>query len=85
MSEVVVTTPEALSELLYGILSDVMAKYVEPPQSDWMTTKEAAAYLRCSLSQIHILVSEKTIPVGRVGRKLLFSKRALDEWVASST
>lgn len=48
-----------------------------------MTSVEAADYLKISLSTLYRHTSRKTIPHFKPGRKLLFEKRLLDEWLNS--
>ncbi len=47
----------------------------------YMTAREAAAYLRLSISTIHKLSAGGGIPVYRVGAKLLFATDELDGWL----
>jgi excisionase family DNA binding protein len=62
----------------------------ESRQSDIMTTEEAAAYLRVSVSQLYSLTrrrgvvrAQHPIPVVRMGiRTLRFRKSSLDKWLA---
>ena len=50
----------------------------------WLTTTEAAEYLRVSPSSVYHMVSRKEIPSSRVGRVLRFNRDELDRWVADS-
>jgi excisionase family DNA binding protein len=60
-----------------------------PVTSDLMTVKEAAAYLRVSVSQLYSLTrrrgvarAQHPIPVVRMGiRTLRFRKSSLDRWL----
>jgi len=45
------------------------------------TTKEAAEYLGVSIETIYKMVRERQIPHFRVRNIILFSKKAIDEWV----
>lgn len=45
------------------------------------TTKEVAEYLGVSLDSIYRMVREKEIPHFRIRRTILFSKKAIDEWI----
>ena len=45
------------------------------------TVRELAVYLRCSQSVIRKLVTNNEIPFYNIGRKILFRKVAIDNWV----
>ncbi|CQR46588.1 Helix-turn-helix domain protein [Paraliobacillus sp. PM-2] len=46
-----------------------------------ITVKDVAKYLGVHTDTIYDLVREGTLPHIRFGRKILFSKEAIDEWV----
>jgi hypothetical protein len=59
-----------------------------PAQSPWLNVDEAAAYLRCAPKRIHELASERRrrpdeprLPVHRDGKRLIFRRDELDEYV----
>lgn len=52
--------------------------------SDYFTTRELAALLRVKERKVYDLVSEKALPVRRVTGKLLFPKKEIEAWIASS-
>lgn len=54
-------------------------------QSNLLTVKEAAKYLKVSSSMIYKLIKNKKIPFAKIESKYLFSKSKLDEWVDSLT
>ena len=45
------------------------------------TVSELAVYLRCSQSSIRKLVTNNEIPYYNVGRRILFRKKTIDNWV----
>ncbi len=45
------------------------------------TVKEVADYLRCSQSAIRKLVANNKIPFYKVGRRILFRKMSIDNWI----
>ena len=45
------------------------------------TVKEVAEYLGVSVDSIYKMVRERQIPHFRVRRTILFSKKAIDEWI----
>jgi hypothetical protein len=56
----------------------------------YMTTAEAAGYLRClradgsiNTNRLHKLASQRRIPHRREGDRLLFVRHELDEWIDS--
>ncbi len=50
---------------------------------DTMTPEEAAAYLHLSPSTIKRKAREGTVPAAKTGRKWIFRKSDLDEWLAA--
>ena len=50
----------------------------------WLTTKEAAAYLRKSVNAIHTLVSRKRIRARKFTNRLYFKKDELDFLIETS-
>jgi excisionase family DNA binding protein len=53
--------------------------------NDILDVDEAAALLKVSRRTIYNRVKSNTIPHARVGRKLLFHKQTLTQWVADGT
>ena len=47
-----------------------------------LTTDEAASLLGLSLSKLYKLTAAQAIPVVKLGRRVLFNPRRLEEWVA---
>lgn len=54
-----------------------------PIDTDFMNLKEAAMFLRISPSVLYQLNARKKIPCRKIGRKIIFSKKELSEWVMS--
>lgn len=44
----------------------------------WLTTKEAAVYLRKSVNAIHLLVNRKQLKARKFNNRLYFKKKELD-------
>jgi excisionase family DNA binding protein len=63
-----------------GSVVEAMAE-VEPK---YMTTKEAARYLRVSRNWLYLRASDRTVPCVRLGRLVRFLKEDLDRWAAST-
>jgi excisionase family DNA binding protein len=59
-------------------------KSVPPPvkNGDILDVDEAAALLKVSKKTIYTRVKNNTIPHAKLGRKLLFSRAKLTQWVA---
>ena len=53
--------------------------------SQFMTTREVAAYLRIKERKVYDLLRDKRIPATRVTGKWLFPKHLIDQWVAGGT
>ncbi len=51
----------------------------------WLTTKEAAVYLRKSVNAIHLLVSRGQLKARKFGNRLYFKKQELDYLIETST
>lgn len=51
-------------------------------EKEFLTTKEAAAYLGMALSYLYKLTAKKSIPFYTpTGKKIYFKKSELDEWM----
>lgn len=60
-----------ISETVKAKLSKMENKK-SSPNNKYLTRQETADYLRCSLSTIHRMVNNGTLPCRKVGRKSLF-------------
>lgn len=75
---------ELPDELLEAVAKRAAEIVLERGESDeWLTSDQAAEYLKCGRRRIFNLVSEKRVPVHREGVRLLFLKSELDEWIKS--
>lgn len=50
----------------------------------WLTTKEAAVYLRKSVNAVHILVNRKQLKARKFQNRLYFKKKELDYVIETS-
>jgi excisionase family DNA binding protein len=50
-------------------------------QQQWLDVEEAAEHLRCSDNRVYRLVHLRRIPHHKEGRRLLFDRHELNEWV----
>ncbi len=55
-----------------------------PNTQDWMSTEEAAQYIRLGKTVLYGMAQDGTIPSSKVGNKWLFSKSDLDAWLRSN-
>ena len=68
-------------------IAERLAVHLEPmfpairAASPWMTAPEAAAYLRCPISRIRKLTSTRELPCSRDGRRVLYHRDELDQFV----
>lgn len=94
-SSVIVTTPEQLQSMICNAVESILPKLAEyrpkePVKSDALTLEEAAAYLKeqglpITKSTLYNLSFKDDIPYRKVGRRLVFSRRELAEWIDSIT
>ncbi|MEW6234235.1 MAG: helix-turn-helix domain-containing protein [Candidatus Omnitrophota bacterium] len=62
-------------------LLENLIKNPSQPAKDTLTHEEAAAYLGIASQTLYDYVSEQKIPFSKVGRKNLFRKSELDNWI----
>ena len=55
----------------------------EPEKSSYMNVQGVAKYISLSAPTIYKYVRDDTIPYRKKGKKLLFDKREIDEWLNS--
>jgi excisionase family DNA binding protein len=68
----------AVAEHVRGLLAEDAAAV------EYMTVEEAATYLRCSKKRIYGLTSRRAMPYFKVGSRMLFSRLAIDAWLAEN-
>lgn len=71
------------THLADAVADRVAAHMARSPASPWMTTTEAAEYLRCGTDRLKRLASERRIPVHKEGNRNLYRREELDEWIRS--
>ena len=60
-------------------------KNIDMIEKEFLTTKEAAAYLGMALSYLYKMTAKKSIPFYTpTGKKIYFKKSELDDWMNSS-
>lgn len=71
---------EQLADLIADRISERTATATDRPR--WMTTTEAADYLRTSPDALHRKTAADAIPHVKEGGRLLFDREELDGWLA---
>ena len=86
MSDLAISIPDAL----VAEITEAVTVRLGGSTREYMTTAEAAAYLRClkadgspNPNRLHKLASQGRIPHRREGDRLLFVRIELDEWLDS--
>ena len=65
------------------IAARINARTADPNGSPWLTGKQAAGYLGCSISRVRTLTLTGELPHHRDGRRPLYHRDELDEYVRS--
>mgnify|MGYP001407218858 CR=1 FL=1 len=66
---------------LVEVVANRIARRETQENSPWMTTKEAAEYLRCGEARIRKLTMVGSLPREKDGSRNLYNRAALDEFV----
>lgn len=96
MNNIIVTSPDELRAMISDAIQEVLPKLAnfrrknEQIETDNLTVEQAAIFLReqgspIKRETIYALVFRKKIPYRKVGRRTVFSKRELMEWIESRT
>lgn len=72
-----------LESLVARVAVEVVAALAQQTAgaTPWMTTSEAAEYLRCRPDRLKVLASQGRIPVTKEGARNLYHRDALDRWL----
>lgn len=73
--------PPALVEAIAEQVADRLAERMTPPAEPYLDVEQAAEYLATKPKRIHELKEANKIPCLRDGRRLLFCREDLDEYV----
>jgi excisionase family DNA binding protein len=74
--------PEELLDAVAKRAAQIVLEQTSEPD-EWLTSDQAAQYLKCGRRRIFNLVSDGRIPVHREGVRLMFLKSELDAWIKS--
>lgn len=81
--KIIITSQEELSFLIQANIREALQ--VNFPVSNYISIKEASAYLNLSVQTIYRLTSKGRIPFIKKGKKLLFQTKELDIWLNSNS
>jgi excisionase family DNA binding protein len=73
--------PDTLLEEIARRAAELIAERQTPAASPWLDTKSAAEYLCCGTDRIHDLTQLGKLTPRRDGRRLLFKRGDLDDYV----
>lgn len=62
---------------------EIVKPQFEQIKRSTLTVHETAKYLGVSVDMVYLLVREKRIVHFRIGRRILFKKDAIDNWIES--
>ena len=93
---IIVTTPSQLREIVADEVAAILPKLAdfrrknEPVETDGMNVEDAARFLTAqgiptTRASLYNLVYKNTIPHKKFGRRTVFSKKELLEWIESRT
>lgn len=83
MSEVRLALPDEVVDLIADRVAARLAEQLAPsPRSPWMTAEEAADYLRCPVSRVRKLTSQRDLPRHRDGARALYRREDLDAYIS---
>lgn len=96
MANVIVTSPDELRAMISEAIQDVLPKLAnfrrknEQAETDNLTVEQAVLFLNeqgypVKRETLYNLTFKKQIPYRKVGRRVVFSKRELLEWVENYT
>lgn len=84
-NQLIILTPEQLTELISQSLKNALAEQSLPSSHTTkpLNIEEAAAYLGIPKATLYQMTSTREIPHKKLGKRLVFLARELDEWVLS--
>ncbi len=86
-NRIVVTTKDELQEIVESSMRRILkndAKSIDQSKPDYLTVKQASAFLDLAEQTIYGLTSRNAIPFYKpTGKKLYFLKAELDQWLAN--
>lgn len=71
---------EVLSQIVLSTLADI-PKAKEEPRPDRITIDEAAELTGLKIPQIYKLTHRREIPFKKFGKRLVFSRREIQQWI----
>lgn len=77
--------PAGAIEHLADLVAERLADRLQSSSSPWLDVEAAAAHLACSRERIYDLVQSGQLEHARDGRRLLFRREHLDDYLAATT
>jgi excisionase family DNA binding protein len=84
MRSLTIELPDEVLELIAERAAELVAARQAPTAAAWLDTKGAAEHLACSTARIHDLVQARALRPRRDGRRLLFKRSELDDYLEGS-
>lgn len=80
---IVQISPEQFSDLITKTINKAVKQALDDNRDKerLLTLKDTSQYLNLSIQTLYSYTSRKTIPYIKKGKKLLFRKKDLDEWL----
>ena len=74
--------PEAMQ-----VLAERLAELLQaaPRSEEWVGVDDAARHIGCNRNRIYYLVSNNRIPHHHEGRRVMFRRSELDDWLTSGS
>jgi excisionase family DNA binding protein len=79
--DLALAVPEQFVEAVGARVADLVVDRVNRPPDTWLSRDQAAEYLACDPQRISDLVHEGRLRPARDGRRVLFRREWLDEYV----
>lgn len=85
MDKIILTTREELKEIILEVLQEHFPREEKAEPSDTLSIEEALEFLKdngysTSKATIYKFTSQNSIPYGRYGKRLVFSRKSLLKW-----
>ncbi len=83
-SAISISVPEELIRVLAAQVVDEIKRsgvLASAPESPWLSSDEAAQYLRCSKQRVFDLASQGRLPVAKDGSRSLYRREEFDAYL----
>lgn len=72
---------EIIREEIRNVLGETPVRSIASASEDFMNIKQASSFTQIAVATIYDYTHKKKIPFSKVGKKLIFSKKELTEWI----